>query len=329
VRILLLTDAWHPQKNGVVVTLTTVLQHLRGHEVLVVHPGIAGAKPAITIYHDVQLVRNPFHVVAKYLDAFEPDRIHLVTEGPLGIAGRILCVRRGLPFTSSYHTRLPEYGWRLYWLPPFLSRASLTWFHRRSRKVLVPTPSLAAQLGYPNAVVWGRGVDLDRFYPEARTRSAEPTLLYVGRVSKEKNLDAFCGLAGYRRLIVGDGPFRPALEKRYPDVEFTGHVPHEKLRAWYNRGDVFVFPSRTDTFGLVLLEAMACGLPVAAYEVTGPKDIVKNDVTGCLGDDLAACVARALARRTELSRNALAYAQEQNWRNIADQFVSHICDWER
>ncbi len=152
-RILLITDAWHPQKNGVVVTLTTVLEHIHDHEILVVHPSIAGAKPAFHIYHDVQLVRNPLHVVAKYLDSFEPDRIHLVTEGPLGIAGRIHCARRGPPFTSSYHTRLPEYGWHLYRVPPFLARAGLRWFHRRSRKVLVPTPSLLAQLGYPNAVL--------------------------------------------------------------------------------------------------------------------------------------------------------------------------------
>jgi glycosyltransferase involved in cell wall biosynthesis len=326
VKILLITDAWHPQKNGVVVTLTTVLNYIGRHEVLVVHPAIAGAKPAVRIYHDIQLVRNPFHVVAKYLDAFEPDRIHLVTEGPLGLAGRLICARRGLPFTTSYHTRLPEYGWHLYRIPPFLARAGLRWFHGGSRKVLVPTASLAEQLGYRNSLLWGRGVDLERFYPEPVERPPEPTLLYVGRVSKEKNLDAFCALTGYRRIMVGDGPHRTCLEKRYPDVHFAGHVPHDGLRAWYNRADLFVFPSRTDTFGLVMLEAMACGLPVAAYNVTGPKDVVQNDVTGCLGDDLAANVMRALARRRELSHNALAYARGQSWCNIADQFARHICE---
>jgi glycosyltransferase involved in cell wall biosynthesis len=324
VRILLITDAWHPQKNGVVVTLTTVLEHLKHDEVLVVHPGIAGAKPAVRIYHDIQLVRNPFHVVGKCLDAFEPDRIHLVTEGPLGIAGRLICARRGLPFTTSYHTRLPEYAWHLYRIPPFLVRAGLRWFHGRSSKVLVPTPSLLAQLRYPNAVLWARGVDLERFYPEQVERPPGPTLLYVGRVSKEKNLDAFCTLTGYRRLIVGDGPYRETLQRRNPDVHFAGHMPHDRLRAWYNRADLFVFPSRADTFGLVMLEAMACGLPVVAYNVTGPKDVVQDNQTGCLGDDLAANVTRALAQRKELSRNALAYARGQSWANIADQFTWHI-----
>jgi len=145
-------------------------------------------------------------------------------------------------------------------------------------------------------------------------------------VSKEKNLDAFCCLDAYKRLIVGDGPYRETLQRRYPDVQFAGHVPHDQLRACYNRGDVFVFPSRTDTFGLVMLEAMACGLPVAAYNVTGPKDVVQDDVTGCLGDNLAANVGRALAHREELPRNALAYARGQGWRHIADQFVWHICE---
>jgi glycosyltransferase involved in cell wall biosynthesis len=325
-KILLVTDAWRPQKNGVVVTLTMMLPHIRDHEVLVVHPGIAGAKPALCIYHDVQLVRNPIQVVGKCLDAFEPDRVHLVTEGPLGIAGRLHCARRGRPFTTSYHTRLPEYGWRLYRIPPFLSRAGVAWFHRRSRKVLVPTPSLAAELGYANAAVWGRGVDVEQFYPEAGLRPAEPTLLYVGRVSKEKNLEAFCGLTGYRRVIVGDGPHRAALQRRYPDVRFIGHVAHDQLRQWYARAHVFVFPSRTDTFGLVMLEAMACGLPVAAFDVTGPKDVVKHGVTGYLGDDLRGSVARALARREELARNALVYARQQCWGRVAGQFVEHICD---
>jgi glycosyltransferase involved in cell wall biosynthesis len=325
-KILLVTDAWHPQKNGVVVTLSMILPHIRDHEVLVVHPGVATAKPALRIYHDVQLVGNPLHVVAKYLDAFEPDRIHLVTEGPLGIAGRWHCLRRGRSFTTSYHTRLPEYGWRLYGIPPVLSRTAVAWFHRRSRKVLVPTPSLVDELGYANAVVWGRGVDLERFYPEESLRSTEPTLLYVGRVSKEKNLEVFCALSNWRRLVVGDGPHRAALQRRYPDVRFIGHVAHDELRRWYTHAHAFVFPSRTDTFGLVLLEAMACCLPVVAYDVTGPKDIVEQGVTGYLGEDLPGNVARALARREELGRNALVHAQKHSWQQVARQFVDHVCN---
>jgi glycosyltransferase involved in cell wall biosynthesis len=326
VRILLITDAWYPQKNGVVVTLTSVLRHMADYEVLVVHPEIAGAKPAFRIYHDVRLVRNPFHVVAKYLDSFKPDRIHLVTEGPLGFAGRYYCLRRSLPFTTSYHTRLPEYGWHLYRIPPFLPRMVLARFHRPSRKVLVPTQSLAAQLGYPNAVIWGRGVDLERFFPQSVERPTEPTLICVGRVSQEKNLDAFCALREWRRILVGDGPYLATLKGRYADVEFAGHIPHDQLRSWYNRADLFVFPSRTDTFGLVVLEAMACGLPIVAFDVTGPKDIVEQGGTGFLGEDLTANVTRALACRAELSRNALDHARRYSWQQIAQQFGDHICN---
>src|SRR5262249_14898785 len=161
---------------------------------------------------------------------------------------------------------------RLYHIPAGLTRQYLSWFHGPSRKVLVPTASLIEQLAYPQAVLWSRGVDVDSFYPDCRKPSAQATLLYVGRVSKEKNVEAFCELTGYRRIVVGDGPHLPTLRQRYPDVEFAGFIPHEDLRKWYNRADVFVFPSTTDTFGLVMLEAMACGLPVVGFDVTGPKD---------------------------------------------------------
>jgi glycosyltransferase involved in cell wall biosynthesis len=326
VKLLLITDAWHPQKNGVVVTLSTVLQQIRDHEVCVLHPGVAGAKHAFKIYHDVTLVRNPFEVVGKYFDSFRPDRIHLVTEGPLGFAGRLFCWKRRLPFTTSYHTQLPEYGWHLYRVPPFLIRSYLRWFHGGAKKVLVATPSLAKQLGYKNAVIWGRGVDLERFHDREKIPTTEPTVINIGRVSREKNLDVFCGLEGYRRILVGDGPYLAELRQRYPKVEFAGHVPHESLRSWYSKADVFVFPSKTDTFGLVMLEAMACGLPVVAYDVTGPKDIVRDGVTGFLSEDLAGNVARVLANREEMSRNAVAYAREQGWQKIADQFVRAVCD---
>jgi glycosyltransferase involved in cell wall biosynthesis len=325
-RILVVSDAWHPQKNGVVVTMTAILENIHNHEICVVHPGDSEAKPAFPIYQDVTLVINPFAVVAKNLKAFRHDRIHIVTEGPLGFAARWICLQRGFPFTSSYHTQLPEYGWHLYRIPPGITRNYLAWFHAPSRRVLVPTASLARQLGYANAVMWGRGVDLDCFYPDRDGAPHPATLLYVGRVSKEKNVEAFCSLTGYRRIVVGDGPHLANLRQHFPDVEFAGFVPHEELRGWYNQADVFVFPSKTDTFGLVMLEAMACGLPVVGFDVTGPKDIVRQGITGFVGDNLADNVSRALAERDRLGRNALAYAREQSWGHIADRFLHYVCD---
>ena len=268
-------------------------------------------------------------MVERNLHEFRPDRIHLVTEGPLGFAARWICMQQGHPFTSSYHTQLPEYGWHLYRIPPALTRHYLAWFHARSQKVLVPTASLARRLGYPQAAIWGRGVDLESFYPDQEKNSHSSTLLYVGRVSKEKNVEAFCRLTGYRRIVVGDGPYLANLKQRYPDVQFAGFIAHHDLREWYDKADVFVFPSKTDTFGLVMLEAMACGLPVVGYDVTGPKDIVGQGMTGFLGDDLAENVGRALANRDRLSRNALVYAGEQSWSHIADQFLQHVCHLDR
>ncbi len=192
-----------------------------------------------------------------------------------------------------------------------------------SRKVLVTTRSITRQLGLSNCMVWGRGVDTGLFYPESGAKPhGEKTIITVGRVSKDKNLDDFCRIRGYRKILVGGGPYLNTLRAKYPDVEFTGPVPHGELRHMYARADVFVFPSRLDTFGLVILEAMACGLPVAAYDVPSPSDIVKHGVTGYLGDNLEENVENAFENLGGVSAGALDYARTQSWESIAEQFVN-------
>ncbi len=241
---------------------------------------------------------------------------------------RQYCVNKEIGFNTSYHTRLDEYGWVHYKIPKLVTKHYIRWFHKYSRKVLVTTKSIASKLGLTNCTIWGRGVDTGLFNPhgiEQRGTSIK-TIIYVGRVSKDKNLDDFCRIPGYRKMLVGDGPYLKSLKSRYSDVLFVGYVPHDKLKDWYRKADVFVFPSKFDTFGLVILEAMACGLPIVAYKVSSPKDIVENRVTGILGENLEEGISEAFDNLPYLSINAVAYARSQSWDSIADQFISHLCD---
>ncbi|MGQ0793864.1 MAG: glycosyltransferase [Deltaproteobacteria bacterium] len=326
-KLLLVTDAWFPQVNGVVHTLDNVMNIIRkNHEVLIVHPNVEGAEHLFTFYYDIPFVKNPLQVVRKYYAKFKPDRVHIATEGSLGLAMRQFCVGNRIGCNTSYHTRLDDYGWIHYGVPKFITKRYLKWFHGYSRKVLVTTRSIAKILGLKNSTVWGRGVDTALFKREPEVCSPEKTIIFVGRVSRDKNLDDFCQIPGLRKILVGDGPYLRTLKSRYPDVEFAGYVPNSQLRRWYAKAQVFVFPSRSDTFGLVMLEAMACGLPVAAYDVPSPSDIVQTGVTGILGDDLAQSVERAFADLDNLSENAVRYAESQSWQSIADQFVAHLCE---
>ncbi len=191
--------------------------------------------------------------------------------------------------------------------------------------MLVTTKSIERQLNFKNSVVWGRGVDTSIFNAEKRTENRRGnTIIFVGRVSKDKNLDDFCSIRWYEKILVGDGPYLNTLKQRYPDVEFAGFIDHKKLPEWYNKADVFVFPSKFDTYGLVMLEAMACGLPVAAYDVPSPCDVVQNGVTGWLGDDLSKNIERVFADYTNLSNNAQKFANSKSWKSISDEFVSHL-----
>lgn len=327
-RVLIATDAWHPQVNGVVRTLSQLEAELRRMdcEPVLLEPGRFAQVP-FPGYGGLRLALPGRTAVARFIENAAADCIHIATEGPVGWAVRNWCLRHGRAFTTSYHTKFPEYARRIFGLPEPWVYAIERRFHDRSSGVMVATASLEAELrqrGFRRLMRWSRGVDTTRFRPDAgqRPRRERPLFLYVGRVSREKNIEAFldAALPG-DKLVVGDGPRLEALRRRYPEVTFAGRKSGADLAAAYASADVFVFPSRTDTFGLVLLEALASGLPVAAYPVTGPIDVVENGVSGILHEDLAVAARRALT----LDRGAArARAEAFTWQHSASQFLDNI-----
>jgi glycosyltransferase involved in cell wall biosynthesis len=317
-KLALVTDAWHPQTNGVVRTLSTTVGHLQaqGVHVQVFSPDGHRTVPCPG-YPEIRLALLPGRALRRQLDEFAPDAVHISTEGPLGLAARAWCRRRGRDFTTAYHTQFPEYVRARAPVPLSLGYAVVRWFHSGARRTLVATDSmqrLLEQRGFRNVTRWSRGVDADLFRPrdKAFLDLPRPIWLYVGRVAVEKGIERFLELdLPGTKLVVGDGPARPALERAWPETRFAGFRHGEDLARHVAACDVFVFPSRTDTFGLVLLEAMASGLPVAAYPVTGPIDVVEHGVTGILDEDLRSAALRCLQiDPTECRRRALEYSWE-------------------
>jgi len=326
-RILVATDAWHPQVNGVVRTLTMMAEAARGLgvDVSFLTP-LSFRTFAMPSYPDLRLALPLPGKIAQLIEAAKPDSIHVATEGPIGLMVRRYCRKKGLPFTTSFHTRFPEYVSARSPIPESWVWRALRAFHRPSQAVMAATPALAAELrmrGFRNVVLWSRGVDTSLFHPRNVDLCLPmPVFLCVGRVAVEKNLEAFLDLdLPGTKLVVGDGPARNALAKKYPDAVFAGAQQGETLAEFYAAADVFVFPSRTDTFGLVLLEAMACGLPVAAYPVTGPRDVIGDSKAGVLHEDLrAACLGALKLDRAD----AVARASLYTWRAATEQFLGHL-----
>jgi glycosyltransferase involved in cell wall biosynthesis len=327
-RLALVTDAWAPQVNGVVRTLQRTIDMLRalGHEVMTVTPDRFRTLPCPT-YPEIRLALSPRRKLARLFEEFRPTAVHIATEAPLGQAARAWCLARGLPFSTAYHTRFPEYVRARTGLPLSLTYALMRRFHAASASVMVATPSIQEELearGFRNINRWSRGVDTTLFRPRAEgfLDLPRPIHLYVGRVAVEKNLEAFLELdLPGSKLVVGDGPLLPALRRRHPGVRFAGARIGEDLARHYAAADVFVFPSRTDTFGLVLLEALASGVPVAAYPVAGPRDVIDGAEVGCLDEDLGAAARRALAIPRERCR---AHALGFSWERSRDQFLANL-----
>lgn len=329
-KILIVTDAWDPQVNGVVRTLKSTRRELErfGHEVDLLTPLEFRTVPCPT-YPEIRLSILPGRTVARRMEAARPGAIHIATEGPLGMAARAWAIRNDLPFTTAYHTRFPEYVRARTGIPLALTYRFLRWFHGRSQAVLVPTRVVKDDLeryGFAPArvVLWSRGVELDIFKPGPSTPHTlhPPVFLYVGRVAVEKNIEAFLDLdLPGSKWVAGEGPLLARLKVEHPDVRFTGVLDQLELARLYNAADVFVFPSRTDTFGLVLLEALACGCPVAAYPVTGPIDVIGNAPAGALDDDLRAACLRALTIDRGLAR---AHAERYSWAACTRQFLQHL-----
>ena len=324
-RILLVTDAWFPQVNGVVTTLDRITRELtaRGHEVLLVtHHGRRTF--ALPTYPEIRLALARPSSVAAQIDGFAPDCIHIATEGTLGWIARHYCLKRGLAFTTSFHSRFPEMAAERLPLPGIeaLAHRLLRWFHAPARTTLAPTATVTRRLtslGFSHVVTWTRGVDSQRFRPATQDPFAgmpRPIAINVGRVAVEKNLGAFLDLdLPGTKVVVGDGPQLPKLRQRYPDVHFTGYRQGEALVEALSSADVFVFPSCTDTFGLVMLEALACGVPVAAFPVEGPIDVITCEQAGALDTDLKAAVERALQCKPA---DCIAFAKTFSWERCTD-----------
>lgn len=331
-RILVATDAWHPQINGVVRTLTMMAEAARalGAEVTFLTPQ-SFATVALPSYPDLRVaLPGPARVAALIEDA-RPDNIHIATEGPIGLLVRRYCLRRQLPFTTSFHTRFPEYVSARSPIPESWVWAGLRRFHAQSQAVMAATPALADELrgrGFHHVALWPRGVDTNLFHPRALDLGLpRPVFLSVGRVAVEKNLQAFLGLdLPGTKVVVGDGPARAELERGYPDTIFLGAMQGDALAQAYAAADVFVFPSRTDTFGLVLLEALASGVPVAAFPVSGPKDVIGDVPVGVLDEDLAAACRGALAISRDVCRD---FALAHTWEACARAFIDNIVNARR
>jgi glycosyltransferase involved in cell wall biosynthesis len=327
-RIMIVTDAWEPQVNGVVRTLKATRAELEslGHRVDFLTPLEFRTIPCPT-YPDIRLSLLPGARVDARIRAFDPDALHIATEGPLGMAARRFALDHDRPFTTAYHTRFPEYVQARFAFPLSWTYAFLRWFHGPSKAVMAPTQVVKRDLDardFANVKLWSRGVDHAIFKPQRcdRLQTKPPIFLYVGRVAVEKNIEAFLELdLPGSKWVAGVGPALEGFKARYANVNFLGVLNQHELAEIYASADVFVFPSKTDTFGLVLLEAMACGLPVAAYPVTGPVDVITDPKAGALDRDLRTACLRAL----ELKREDVAeYAKRFSWRAATEQFVSHL-----
>ncbi|HEY5070720.1 MAG TPA: glycosyltransferase family 1 protein [Caulobacteraceae bacterium] len=335
-RILLATDAWEPQVNGVVRTLTRVVAELvaMGDKVEVINPEQFSTFP-LPSYPEIKLAMGAYEKVQQRFKEFEPEAIHIATEGPIGLAARRICLEWKLPFTTSYHTRFPEYVSARLPLPLAAGYAYMKWFHKPSGRLMVATPTLREELerhGFRNISQWSRGVDTELFHPR---RSGEPDIfadlerpvwLNVGRVAVEKNIEAFLRLElPGTKVVVGNGPQREEMTAKYPEVRFVGAQFGETLTAHYACADVFVFPSLTDTFGLVILEAWASGTPVAAFSAPGPVDLIPGTAGGVLAPSLSTGLREACMDALKIDRAGVRdLAGCFTWRACAEEFQRQL-----
>jgi glycosyltransferase involved in cell wall biosynthesis len=327
-RILIVSDAWSPQINGVVITLRNTIRELEAqeHVVATITPDGFRSIPCPT-YPEIRLALFPGRRVAQRIEEFRPEAVHIATEGPLGLAARRHCLRTQRTFTTAYHTQFPEYVHARIRLPVGITYRWMRWFHAPASALMVATPDVRRRLAarrFTNLAMWSRGVDTGLFHAgeHAALNDPRPIFLYAGRVAVEKNIEAFLALdLPGTKWVVGDGPARGALEQRFPGARFFGMKTGADLAWYYRQADAFVFPSRTDTFGLVMLEAIASGTPVAAYPVTGPIDVVRPGITGVLDADLRAAALAAL----KLPRDIVAaHAVAASWQRATRQFLDNL-----
>lgn len=329
-KILILTDAWSPQTNGVVTTLKNLVKELeKKYDVHVIHPGLFKSV-TLSFYKDISLA-IPISIF-KMIDDYDPDYIHIVTEGPIGLAGKNYCQIKNKKYNTSFHTNFPYMMKDIFYVPEDITWETMRWFHESSEKILVTNKdmkNILQEKDFKNKIIlWSRGIDTKKFFfTEKKTKSEKIIVLCVSRVSKEKNLKQFCKLSlneKYECVLIGDGPHLEKLRSKYPKVRFIGKVENSKLRSWYASADVFFFPSLFDTFGIVMIESMACGTPVVAYDVTGPKTIIENSVNGYLiksEDDIHKAIVKASRlNRVKVSNSVKKYT----WKNVAKIFIENL-----
>ena len=327
-RVLIATDAWHPQVNGVVRTLTSLARSAKGLGVDIEFLSPEGFRTfPLPTYPGLRLALPSRARIAQRIAAAAPDAIHIATEGPIGHMVRRYCINRGLPFTTSYTTRFPEYISARLAIPQAWSYAVLRHFHGAATVTMVSTPSLMAEFsarGFKNLGMWTRGVDTELFSPSHAINLdlPRPIFISVGRVALEKNLEAFLALdLPGTKVVIGQGPQAATLQRRFPEAKFLGYLDDTLLAAHLAAADAFVFPSRTDTFGVVQLEALACGLPIAAFPVTGPRDVIADRPIGVMNEDLRAACMGALALSREACRS---FALTRGWEHSAREFIGHV-----
>ncbi len=334
-RIMLVTDAWEPQVNGVVRTMKRVITECEemGHVWEVVSPSDGFRTIPLPTYNEIKLAIGAKSAIEERFLEFEPDAVHIATEGPLGWAARAICLKHKFPYTTSYHTKFPEYVTaRLPFIPLWAGYRYVREFHKYSGRVMVATQSMRDELeahGFKNIAPWSRGVDTDLFNPVHRKEDRgpykglpQPIWVYVGRVAVEKNIESFLDLdLPGSKVVVGDGPQLEELRADYPDAHIVGAKFTEDLAAHFANADVFVFPSLTDTFGLVILEAMGTGTPVAAYPAPGPRDLIPGSNAGAVNDDLKFACEEALTMSRDAAR---AYAETYSWKACAEQFLDNL-----
>ncbi len=332
-KIVIATDAWRPQVNGVVRTYENVSEELirMGHDVRFITPQDFKTIPCPT-YPSIRLALLPGRKVSRLLKRIKPDAVHVATEGPIGTAARRYCLKHNISFTTSYHTQFPEYIKARVPIPLSWSYAYIRRFHEKAAHTFVPTNHMKQRLeenGFKNVVIWSRGVNSEIFKPRDKSflDLPRPIFVHMGRIAVEKNIEAFLSLdLPGSKLIIGDGPYLEKLKQKFPDAHYTGYKFGEELAQHVAASDVFVFPSLTDTFGIVLLEAMACGLPVAAYPVTGPIDVVKNGFSGILSDNLKRACLDAMKLNSE---DCIDYSSKFTWHNSAQTFLENLAPIEK
>lgn len=322
-KIVIITDAWDPQVNGVVTTYKNIIKNT-SNPIEVIHPGMF-KNSAFPFYKGIDIASCSYEQMKTILLNYKGVNFHIATEGPLGFQARRVLNNLGIQYTSAYHTKFPEFINKMYKIPVWMTRWYFDWFHKKSKLVMCSSASNAKENKQWKSVVLGKGYD-EHFKFALRKKSLKKTLLFVSRVSKEKNIEDFCklpnfwGMYEFDKIVVGDGPEKEKLQKKYPNIKFVGYKFGEELASYYQNADVFVFPSKSDTYGIVILESMACGTPVAAYPVTGPIDQIINGKNGYVDDDLLFAVVNCLS----IDRmNTYATVKNINWKNSAKQFVKY------